>query len=112
MILYSFFCIHVFFCNIKIKIKKGEDFEKFQKIVEEYIKDENNQKIVLKYWKTYIGFARREKDENIQKLAEDYGIKGTSGIRFAQALINAFRMLFIIYIYYLFSHIRTLYTNK
>ena len=28
-----------FFCNIKIKIKKGEDFEKFKNIVEEYIKN-------------------------------------------------------------------------
>ena len=94
----------------KIKIKKGEeDLKKFQKIVEEYIKDENNQKIVLKYWKTYIGFARREKDEKIENaIKKDGKVDDVDAAKFAQDLIDAFCM-YILVSFLFFSHFQIMY---
>ena len=96
MIFYLFFCIHVLFCNIKIKIKKGEDFEKFRNIVKEYIKDENNQTNVLKYWETYIDLAQDKQREDIKVLIKKHAvIDDGDAIIFASTLARSFRMLFI-----------------
>ena len=63
-----------------------------------FIKNEENKKILLNDYEIFIGFARdNERDKLEMGAKEDGGIDNDyQAAKFAQALINVFRMLFII----------------